>query len=122
MSYISPHHDRTPEENNDRRNGSNQTPPVRATVERHRSRWRLRGAGWRGSELGNDPLRRPARPAVAVTATIKRRSPASGCPDSAVADVAADRKGYRSGRSVGHAIAIQRADHPLYRRQQPNGL
>jgi hypothetical protein len=24
MSYISPHHDRAPEENNDRRNGSNQ--------------------------------------------------------------------------------------------------
>jgi hypothetical protein len=38
MSYISPHHDRAPEENDDRRNGSSQAQPVRATVERHRSR------------------------------------------------------------------------------------
>jgi hypothetical protein len=91
-----------------------QAPPVRATVECHRTRWRLRSAGRRRPELGNGPLRRPAGPPIALEPSIKGRSSPSCCSNRAVADLAAHWEGYRSGGGVGHAIAIQRADHPLY--------
>src|SRR5216684_7344685 len=66
-----------------------QAPPVRATVECHRTRWRLRSAGRRRPELGNGPLRRPAGPPIALEPSIKGRSSPSCCSNRAVADLAA---------------------------------